>query len=49
MTLIEVADGPRRTDFVTLDGSKQQKITQEVKSLVPDIDKCSIRVNVSCD
>ena len=49
ITLIEVADGPRRTDFITLDGSKQQKITQEVKSLVPEIDKCSIRVDVSCD
>ena len=40
-------DGSKRTYFVGQDGSRQQNVIQYVKSLVPNIKKCSIRVDVS--
>ena len=40
-------DGSKRTYFIAQDGSKQQSITQNVKSLVPNIEQCKLRINVS--
>ena len=40
-------DGSKRTYFIAQDGSKQQSITQNVKSLVPDIEQCKLRIDVS--
>ena len=40
-------DGSKRTYFIAQDGSKQQSLTQNVKSLVPDIEQCKLRIDVS--